>query len=123
MERVSWLMKFQAILFGDFMKRRFDLRSFLKVVQSMKINLLSRFPVLVGLLVCVGTSVSCMTTYDANGNPVQSVDPGLAVAGVAAAGLIGYAAGNNHNHYDGPRYYRGGGYYAPPRYYRGGYHP
>ncbi len=52
------------------------------------------------------------------------VDPGLVVAGVAAAGLLGYALGNNHGHHDhyyGPRYYRpvpyGGGYYGR-RYYR-----
>ncbi|MEO5712276.1 MAG: hypothetical protein ABIT37_02210 [Luteolibacter sp.] len=66
------------------------------------------------LLVPIGMSVSCMTTYDAYGRPMQTVDPGLAVAGVAAAGLIGYAAGNNHSdhHHD---YYGGGGYY-------GGYH-
>lgn len=46
-----------------------------------------------------------MTTYDTYGRPVQTVDPGLAVAGVAAAGLIGYAVANNndgghhHRHY------------------------
>jgi hypothetical protein len=40
------------------------------------------------------------------------VDPALAVAGVAAAGLLGYAIGHNrgHGHYDhgyyGPAYYR-----------------
>lgn len=48
------------------------------------------------------------------------VDPALAVAGVAAAGLIGYAIGNhNHSHYYGPAYPR---YYGPayPRYYRPG---
>lgn len=56
-----------------------------------------------------------MTTYDTYGRPVQSVDPALAVAGVAAAGLLGYAvANNNHN----ACYYGGGGYY-----YRGGYGP
>src|SRR5687768_139173 len=36
------------------------------------------------------------------------VDPGLAIAGVAAAGVLGYALGN-HGHYHpyyGPRYYR-----------------
>lgn len=92
----------------------------------MNMKWLIRFPTLVALVVCAGASVSCMTTYDANGNPVQSVDPGLAVAGVAAAGLIGYAAANNNNdnhyYYGGTRYYRGGGYYGP-RYYRGGYHP
>ena len=66
-----------------------------------------------------------MTTYDGYGRPVQTVDPGLAVAGIAAAGLIGYAAGNNRSNYrDYPRggyygggygggYYGGGGYYRP----------
>jgi hypothetical protein len=52
-----------------------------------------------------------MTTYDSTGRPVQSVDPGLAVAGVAAAGLIGYAIANDdggHHHYSGH-----GGYYRP----------
>ena len=59
----------------------------------------------------VGSSVSCMTTYDSYGRPVQSVDPGLAVAGVAAAGLIGYAAGNDNDHHH-HRYHRGHrGYY------------
>jgi hypothetical protein len=42
---------------------------------------------------------SCMTTYDAYGRPVQSVDPALAVAGVATAGLVGYALANDHNDY------------------------
>ncbi len=70
----------------------------------------------------MGFSSSCMTTYDANGRPVQSVDPGLAVAGVAAAGLIGYAAGSNHNdHYHGG-YYGGGGYYRGGYYRRGHYY-
>lgn len=72
------------------------------------------------LLALVGSSVSCMTTYDGYGRPVQSVDPGLAVAGIAAAGLIGYAAANNRPNYRnchrggwyGGGYY-GGGYYRP----------
>jgi len=63
-----------------------------------------------------------MTTYDAYGRPMQTVDPGLAVAGVAAAGLIGYAAANNNHHHD-HGYYGGGGYYGGSGYYRGGgYH-
>lgn len=65
---------------------------------------------------CTISSFSCMTTYDANGRPIQSVDPVVAVAGVAAAGLIGYAAGNDN------RYYRGGGYYHRPHYRRGYYY-
>lgn len=56
-----------------------------------------------------------MTTYDQYGRPVQSVDPGAAVAGAAAAGILGYALandGDHHHHHDG--YYRGGGYYGRP---------
>jgi len=40
-----------------------------------------------------------------------AVDPGLAIAGVAAAGLLGYAIGNNHGYHH--HAYYGGGYYAP----------
>lgn len=58
--------------------------------------------------------MSCMTTYDGYGRPVQSVDPGLAVAGVAAAALIGYSMHDNH-HYSGHHHYRT---YHP----YGGYH-
>jgi len=43
--------------------------------------------------------VSCMTTYDAYGRPVQSVDPGAAAVGIAAAGALGYALANDHNHH------------------------
>ena len=72
------------------------------------------------VLALIGANVSCMTTYDVNGRPMQTVDPAVAIAGVAAAGLIGYSAANNnrHDHYR-PRYY-GGGYYRSG-YYRGGY--
>ena len=41
--------------------------------------------------------------------PRYGVDPGLAIAGVAAAGVLGYALGNNRGHrggYYGPRHYR-----------------
>jgi hypothetical protein len=71
------------------------------------------------LVALAGSSVSCMTTYDANGRPMQTVDPGLAVAGVAAAGLLGYAAANNHHHHHHHGGYYGGGYYGG---YRGGYY-
>ncbi len=95
---------------------------------------------LFALLAFLGLSVSCTTTYDAYGGPRQSVDPGVALAGIAAAGLVGYAISNNrsdrnhyghnrgysnvrvssgyqHNYYGGNRgYYGGGGGYS-----RGGY--
>ena len=72
------------------------------------------------LLGAAGAGTSCMTTYDAYGRPVQSVDPGMALAGAAAAGLVGYAIANNNNYYHGGYYY--GGYYHPHPYYRGGYY-
>ena len=55
---------------------------------------------------------SCMTTYDAYGRPMQTVDPGAAALGIAAAGIAGYAIGHNNHHYHG-------GYYGP---YYGPYH-
>ena len=55
-------------------------------------------------------TVSCTTTYDAQGNPVQSVDPGTAAAGMVAAGVLGAAISNNNN--DNHYYYgRRGGYH------------
>ena len=57
-------------------------------------------------------SSSCMTTYDAQGRPVQSVDPGAAAAGAVAAGAIGYAIGQNNDDRD---YYYGG--YRRPYYH------
>jgi hypothetical protein len=88
----------------------------------MKAKLL-RF-VLAGLVASLG--VSCTTAYDAYGYPQQVVDPGVAIAGAAAAGLLAYglASSNNNDCYRGyhrPIYrgcddgfYRHGGY-------RGGY--
>ena len=60
------------------------------------------------------TSVSCTTTYDAYGNPRQTVDPGTAAAGAVAAGVLGYAIANNRDdddHYRHHRHHRRHGYY------------
>ncbi|MDP3850960.1 MAG: hypothetical protein Q8Q59_10680 [Luteolibacter sp.] len=77
-----------------------------------------RFSTLLGLLTAAGASLSCMTTYDSAGRPVQSVDPAVAVAGAAAAGLVGYAIANDNDHHH-HNYYGGGGYYRPyGRHYR-----
>ncbi len=73
------------------------------------------------LVVGALASTSCMTTYDGYGRPVQSVDPGAAVAGAAAAGVLGYALANDNNHRS---HYRGGQYGRPyygGRYYGGSY--
>ena len=73
----------------------------------MKIRIIAA---VTALTLAVSTT-SCMTTYDAYGRPVQSVDPGLAVAGIAAAGLVGYAlADGNDNHHHDNRYYHNSGY-------------
>ena len=67
-------------------------------------------------LILAGTvalvSTNCTTTYDSYGNQRQSVDPGTAVAGAAAAGVLGYAIGNNRDN-DNKHYYhhRGHGRY------------
>jgi hypothetical protein len=80
-----------------------------------KRTMISRWTTLCLLVLASTFGTSCMTTYDSAGRPVQSVDPGLAVAGVAAAGLIGYALANDNG---GHHHYRGhGGYYGPYRCY------
>jgi hypothetical protein len=89
-----------------------EYRQGLRVCKVMKKRtMISRWTTLSLLILATASSMSCMTTYDSAGRPIQSVDPGLAVAGVAAAGLLGYAIANdNDNHY----YHGGhGGYYEP----------
>lgn len=73
--------------------------------------------ILAGAIALVSTN--CTTTYDAYGNPRNSVDPGTAVAGAAAAGVLGYAIANkrdrnknyHHNHNQQQGYYDRYGYY------------
>lgn len=43
----------------------------------------------------MGAGVGCTTSYDRYGRPIQTVDPGVALVGVAAAGIIGYAIAND----------------------------
>ena len=78
----------------------------------MKTFPIIRWAAIIGISVL---SVNCMTTYDSAGRPVQSVDPGVAVAGAAAAGVLGYALANDDDHHH--HYYRGG-YYGPYRRHR-----
>jgi hypothetical protein len=78
------------------------------------------------LSILISAGVACTTTYDSAGRQVQSVDPGAAVAGAAAAGVLGYAIGrnnndNNHHHYRNNDYYRSNSHYGKKsrgRYYR-----
>lgn len=70
-----------------------------KPIKSMILHLAR----IAAVVTITASSISCTTTYDAYGRPVQSVDPGAAAAGVAAAGVVGYAIGRNrgdeHHHY------------------------
>jgi hypothetical protein len=90
---------------------------------------------------CIASSVGCYPAYnygaaynqDSKGYAVPQepmpqrqpgyvgVDPGLAIAGMAAAGLLGYAIGNNHGYHN--HGYYGGGYRRPGPYRRGHYAP
>jgi hypothetical protein len=63
------------------------------------------------ILACAGTS--CMTTYDAYGRPVQTVDPGAAAAMAVGAAAVGYAIGEHNDHH---HHYHGGYYYGRPYY-------
>lgn len=53
----------------------------------------------VGALILALAGTSCMTTYDAYGRPVQTVDPGAAAAIAVGAAAVGYAIGENNDHY------------------------
>lgn len=76
--------------------------------KSMRTN--SKILTAIAIATTALASTSCMTTYDAYGRPVQSVDPGAAAAGAVAAGAVGYAIGQNNDH---DHYYYGGGYRRP----------
>ncbi len=64
--------------------------------MTMKLFKYVRKPSLLGASLAFIFS-SCVTSYDQAGRPIQSVDPGAALVGVAAAGLIGYAIGDNND--------------------------
>lgn len=71
---------------------------------------LQRYSLWLAIAALVAAGSSCMTTYDAYGRPVQSVDPAMAVAGAAAAGVIGYAIANDNDHHDHHDHH----HYGPP---------
>jgi hypothetical protein len=73
------------------------------------------------VLLMAGMGASCTTAYDAYGNPRPVVDPGTALLGAAAAGLVGYGIGrnNSHDHYNDHRHYArySGHHHGHSRYY------
>ncbi|MDG2125308.1 MAG: hypothetical protein P8J87_16515 [Verrucomicrobiales bacterium] len=72
-------------------------------------NHLLKIGIAVGIAVMAS---SCTTSYDAYGRPQQTVDPGLAVAGIAAAALVGYALASDHGGHHGGHGGHGGGHYG-----------
>lgn len=62
---------------------------------------------LVILALCMG--VSCTTAYDQYGRPRQVVEPGAALIGAAAVGLLAYGLSNSNgnNRHHGNSYNRG----------------
>jgi hypothetical protein len=54
--------------------------------------------------------VSCSTAYDAYGRPHTVVEPGAALLGAAAAGLIGYSLASDGHHSHHGHHYRHRGY-------------
>ena len=73
-----------------------------------------------GIGLCL-TGTSCMTTYDAQGRPVESVSPEGAALGAVAAGLIGYAIADDKHDKHRHRGYHNHGYYNRGH-YNHGYH-
>lgn len=63
----------------------------------MKTRFMSQWKFWALVIVVAAGSVSCTTTYDSYGRPIQSVDPGVAVAGAAAAGVVGYSIARDRN--------------------------
>jgi hypothetical protein len=88
---------------------------------KIKISGIIRSSALITLSILICAGGACTTTYDSSGRQVQTVDPGAAVAGVAAAGILGYAIGknndNNHHSDRNDNYYRSDSRYS--RGYRG----
>jgi hypothetical protein len=72
----------------------------------------------VAAVTIASSASSCMTAYDAYGNPQPAVDPAVAVAGAAAAGLLAYGLASSHNYH---RSYRDD-CYSSRSYYRPSYH-
>ena len=67
---------------------------------------------LIAAFLLMSLGASCTTAYDAYGRPVSVVDPGAALVGAAAVGLLAYglASSDNHHHGHSGHYGHGHGY-------------
>ena len=78
------------------------------------------FRLLTALLVA-SLGMGCTTAYDYYGRPRQVIEPGAAIVGAAAIGLLAYglASSGDHREHHGPRYQsegygHGHGHYYEP---------
>ena len=65
---------------------------------------------LIAALLLITLGASCTTAYDAYGRPVSVVDPGTALIGAAAVGLLAYGLASSDNHHHGHSGYHGHGH-------------
>lgn len=63
------------------------------------------------VLALLGSGVSCTTTYDGMGRPVQRVDAEKAAVGLLIAGVLAYVIANGDD-YDRRHHHRHHGYYC-----------
>lgn len=66
---------------------------------------------LITALIVASLGMGCTTAYDYYGRPRQVVEPGAAIFGAAAIGLLAFGLANSNND-DGP-------HYQPRGYHRG----
>ena len=84
----------------------------LRQIGVMKKSIVLR---LIAVVSVAGLATNCTTTsYDAYGNPKQTVDPGVALLGAAAVGLVGYALADDHR--SSSRHHGHGSGYRPSHY-------
>ena len=58
---------------------------------------------------------NCVTSYDAHGRPIQTVDPAAVAVGAVLLGTAAYAIGHNNSGHNGH-------YYGSSGYHHGGHH-
>ena len=80
-------------------------------LKDMKAGLPRRLAVHLLVLALLGSGLSCTTTYDYAGRPVQRVDAEKVAVGLLLVGVIAYAMANGDD-YDHRHHHRHHGYYC-----------
>lgn len=76
---------------------------------------------LVMALLVASLGIGCTTAYDYYGRPRQVIEPGAAIVGAAAIGLLAYGLASSHHHEDCEPHYRHQGYHHGSYGYHGYY--